>query len=169
MCDVLFCNSFFLTCGLACRNAEFFRDGFTDLEIFFNTISCEIRRLRLLLIFFWAWRSHKNSDSTCLGWSRWAIKSWSLTNTLTLGFFLLILAWPGGFLLFTGLRLIIRDMFFRSVSIVELLFLLGWEALPFFDDFGDQFRFSHSWKLVTILVVLLTRKLSVQFCQLFFL
>lgn len=166
------CDPFLLSCCRTYWETKLFGDRFTDLKIFFYSISCEIWRFRLFLIFFGAWRSYENSHTTFttfLGWSLSTTKFWSFANALTLRFFLFVLAWARRFFLITRLGLVIRNMLFSSVCIVKLIFLLEWEALPFLDNFRNQLRFSHSWKLMTILIVLLTRKLSVQFGQLFFL
>lgn len=154
---------------LSYRETQLFRNRFTDLKIFFYTITCKIWWLRLILIFFLAWWLFEHSYTTLSTFSdrSWFIKPWSFADTFTLRFFVFVFAWAGGFFFFAGFGLIIRNMFFCSVSIEQLLFLWKWKSLPFLNNFRDQLRFSHPWELMTIFVVLLTRKLSVQFCQLF--
>ena len=43
----------------------------------------------------------------------------------------------------------------RKVEIVQFFFTFFADGIPFFDNFGDNFRFSHFGKLMFVLVVLL--------------
>lgn len=70
---------------------------------------------------------------------------------------------------FRGLRSVVGNVFFSDISVVKFSFFLEVEALPFFDDFGDEFRLSHSGELVPVLVVLLAGKLSIEFGEVFLL
>ena len=54
-------------------------------------------------------------------------------------------------------------MFFGKEGFKELFFFLSVEGLPFLDDFLDEFRLSHSGELMSVLVVLLSGELPVEF------
>ena len=74
------------------------------------------------------------------------------------------------FFAFFALRLgvFFINVFFGDVSSEEFLFFGEGKGFPFLDDFGDEFRLSHSWELMSVFVVFLSGKLSVEFCELIF-
>lgn len=160
-------DPFLLTLRL---DSDFLWIWLTDLEIFFGSVPRKIRRHWLLLFLLWRRRLYIHLHTASLGWSliRSSLDIW-FAHTLALRFFLFLFAWTRWLLSFRGFWFVIGNMFFSSVSVIKLLFFTKCETLPFLDDFGHEFRFSHSWELVSILVVFLSWKLSIKFCQLFLL
>lgn len=143
--------------------SQFFWIWLTNLEIFFNSVSCKIRWLRLsFLLFWWRWLN-KYSNCTTFFWRcrRALDRSFTFFNTFALGFFLLLFARSWRLFFFRRLRFIIWDMLIWRVLTVEIEFFGGIHWLPFFDNLWDKLRFPHSWELMFVLIVLLSGELPV--------
>lgn len=164
---VLLVDSFLLTFGF---NTDFLRIWLTDFKIFFGSVSREVRRHRLVLFLLWGRRLNEDLHAAFLRRSlTWTDFATVFADAFALRLFLLLLARTWWLLTFWRFRFIVGDVLLCSVSVVKLLFFTKCEPFPFLDDFGHKLGLPHSWELVSILVVFLSWKLSVEFCQLFLL
>ena len=147
-------------------NAEFFGVRLTYFEIFLNTISGKIWRFGLSFLFLgWGW-SNEHPDTTLLGRCRWTLKDWNsggspLGDTFAEWFLFFLFAGAGGVLLLWWFWLVIGDVFFSWVGVVELFFILRPNGFPFLDDLRDEFWLSHSGVLMFVFVVSLSGELSI--------